>query len=60
MKRTAYRNLSGILVRLDFEDGLSDLQPKDDNSLLRQANFLDCYIMKVEIVGSAEMWVTYQ
>ena len=55
-----YRNPSGIFVRLDFEEGLSDLHPKDDNSLLGQANFLYCYILKMETVDSAEMWMTYQ
>jgi len=40
-----YRNPSGILVRLDLEDGVSALHLKDGNSLSGQANFLDCYTL---------------
>jgi hypothetical protein len=55
-----YRNPSEILVRLDLEDGVSALRPKDGSSLPGQANFLDCCTLKMEAIGSAEMWVTYQ
>jgi len=55
-----YRNPSGILVRLDLEVGVSAIHPQEDNSLPGQANFLDSYTLKMEAVGSAEMWVTYQ